>query len=159
MRQSNAMLTRGFMLDTSALNRIHDWRQCEWSLRGSLYVTEIQLQEIAQTRNPDRRASLLEAYRSLRLIVIRPMGLVMVPEFFGFANYYRRGLTQSKDYPRFLDNTMPHIASAMGSKVEKHYPDALIAETALNTNLTLVTADRRQARVGRDFGTHVEEIP
>jgi predicted nucleic acid-binding protein len=153
------MLTRGFMLDTSALNRIHDWRQCEWSLRGLLYVTEIQLQEIAQTRNRDRRASLLEAYRSLRLIVIRPMGLVMVPEFFGFANYHRRGLTQCEDYPWFLDNTMPHIASAMGSKAEKHYPDALIAETALNTNLTLVTADRRQARVGRDFGTHVEEIP
>ena len=154
------MLTRGFMLDTSAINRIHDWEQCEWSLRGPLYVTEVQLQEIAQTRDPERRASLLAAYRSLRLTVIRPMGLVMVPEFFGFASYYPRGLTQSdEDYPRPIGRAMTHIAAAMGSKLEKHYPDALIAEAALNTNLTLVTADRRQARVGREFGAHVEEIP
>ena len=154
------MFTRGFMLDTSAINRIHDWQQCEWSLRGPLYVTEIQLQEIVQTSNPVRRASLLAAYRSLRFIVIRPMGLVFIPEFFGFTSYYPRGLTlPDEDVPRPIGNTMAHIAAAMGSRMEKHYPDALIAETALNTNLTLVTADRRQAKVGRWFGTHVEEIP
>lgn len=154
------MLTRGFMLDTSAINRIHDWEQCEWSLRGQLYVTAIQLQEIAQTRDPERRSSLLAAYRSLRLTVIRPMGLVMVPEFFGFASCYPRDLTQSdEDYPRPIGRAMTHIAAAMGSKLEKHYRDALIAEAALNTNLTLVTADRRQARVGREFGAHIEEIP
>jgi hypothetical protein len=46
------MFTRGFMLDTSAINRVHDGLGCEWSLRGPLYVTDIQLQEIAQTRAP-----------------------------------------------------------------------------------------------------------
>jgi hypothetical protein len=43
------MFTRGFMLDTSAINRVHDWRECPWSLRGPLYVTDIQLQEISRT--------------------------------------------------------------------------------------------------------------
>lgn len=154
------MLTRGFMLDTSAINRIHDWQQCEWGLRGPLYVTEIQFQEIAQTRDPGRRASLLRAYQSLRLTVIRPVGLVFAPEFFGFASYFPRGFTHAdEDYPRPIGSVMPHIAAAMGARAEKHYPDALIAGTALNTNLTLVTADRRQPEVARRFGVYVEEIP
>ena len=50
------MLTRGFMLNTSAINRIYDWQQCPWSLRGPLYVTDIQLQELSRTPGPDRRA-------------------------------------------------------------------------------------------------------
>ena len=112
------MFTRGFMLDTSAINRIHDWQQCPWSLRGPLYVTDIQLQELSHTPDPDRRASLLS-----------------------------------------LGRVMPLIAASMGLRVEKYFPDALIAEAALTSNLTLVTADRRLAKVGRSFGAHVEEIP
>ena len=47
----------------------------------------------------------------------------------------------------------------MGPRVERYFPDALIAEAALTSNLTLVTADRRLAKGGRWFGAHVEEIP
>jgi len=36
------VFTRGFMLDTSAINRIRDRQECPWSLRGPLYVTDIQ---------------------------------------------------------------------------------------------------------------------
>jgi predicted nucleic acid-binding protein len=54
---------------------------------------------------------------------------------------------------------MPIIAASMGQRVEKYFPDALIAEAALTSNLTLVTADRRLAKVGRSFGAHVEEVP
>jgi hypothetical protein len=77
------MSTRSFMLDTSAINCIHDGLGCEWSLRGQLYVTDIQLQEIAQTRDLKRRDSLLLAFFSLRPTIIRPIGRVFVPEFFG----------------------------------------------------------------------------
>ena len=65
----------------------------------------------------------------------------------------------NEDYSLSLGRMMPFIASSIGSKVEKHFPDALIAEAALTSNLTLVTADRRLAKVGRSFGAHVEEIP
>jgi len=54
---------------------------------------------------------------------------------------------------------MPQIAASMGPRVEKYFPDALIAEAALTSNLTLVTADRPLARVARSFGAHLEEIP
>lgn len=154
------MFTRGFMLDTSAINRIHDWQQCPWSLRGPLYVTDIQLQEIAQTCNPDRRASLMAAFMSLRPTVVRPTGQVFDPEFFGFSSFCDDGFTLAdEDYSLSLGRVMPLIAASLGSRVEKHFPDALIAEAALTSNLTLVTADRRLAKVGRSFGAHVEEIP
>jgi hypothetical protein len=48
------MVNRGFMLNTSPINRIHDWQQCPWSLRRPLYVTDIQLQELSRTPDPDR---------------------------------------------------------------------------------------------------------
>ena len=47
------------------------------------------------------------------------------------------------------------LNSLVGAKVR----GALITEAALTSNLTLVTADRRLAKVGRSFGAHVEEIP
>jgi len=154
------MFTRGFMLDTSAINRIHDWQQCPWSLRGPLYVTDIQLQEIAQTRDPDRRASLLGAFMSLRPTVLRPQGRVFNPEYFGFTSFFDGGFTlDDEDYSLGLGRVMPLIAASMGSRAEKYFSDALIAEAALTSTLTLVTADRRLAKVGRSFGAHVEEIP
>jgi hypothetical protein len=157
---NHPMFTRGFMLDTSAINRIHDWQQCEWSLRGPLYVTDIQLQEIARTRDPGRRASLLGAFMSLRPTVLRPRGRVFVPEFFGFPDYFEGGFGMpDEDYGLSLGRAMPLIAASMGRRAERFFPDALIAEAALTSNLTLVTADRRLARVGREFGAHVEEIP
>jgi hypothetical protein len=153
------MFTRGFMLDTSAINRVHDGLGCEWSLRGPLYVTDIQLQEIAQTRAPDRRTSLLAAFMSLRPTVVRPRGRVFVPEFFGFSSFFTGGFTLAdEDYPLSLGRVMPQIAASMGSRFVKYFPDALIAEAALTSNLTLVTADRRLAKAARSFGAHVEEI-
>lgn len=153
------MFTRGFMLDTSAINRIHDGMDCEWSLRGPLYVTDIQLQEIGATRDPRRRDSLLRAFVSLRPTVIRPSGLVFVPEYFGFTSYCDAGFALTdEDYPRPVGRIMPHIAAALGSRIETQFRDALIAEAALQSGLTLVTADRKLARVARSFGAPVEEI-
>jgi len=121
------MFSRGFMLDTSALNRIHDGLGCEWSLRGPLYVTDIQLQEIAQTRDPGRRASLLEAFFSLRPTVIRPLGVIFMPEYFGFSSYCDAGITLSdENYPLPIGRMMPHIAAALGSRMDKQFGDALI---------------------------------
>lgn len=125
--QCAPMFSRGFMLDTSALNRIHDGLGCEWSLRGPLYVTDIQLQEIAQTRDPGRRASLLEAFFSLRPTVIRPLGVIFMPEYFGFSSYCDAGITLSdENYPLPIGRMMPHIAAALGSRMDKQFGDALI---------------------------------
>ena len=153
------MFTRGFMLDTSAINRIHDGLGCEWSLRGPLYVTDIQLQELARTRNPERRESLLDAFRSLRPTIIRPLGLDFVPDYFGFTSCFDAGcMFSDEDYPLPIGRIMPHIAATLGSRVERHFPDALIAEAALRRELTLVTADRKLAKVASFFGARVEQV-
>jgi len=53
-----------FMLDTSTINRIlDDHVGNEWSLRGDIFVTDIQLQEILDTRDPDRRSFLFRVPR------------------------------------------------------------------------------------------------
>jgi len=155
------MFTRGFMLDTSAINRICDWQACEWSLRGPLYVTDIQFQEILATRKHARRDALIGAFMSLRPTVLRPSGQIIDPEFFGFSSFHDTSflLPQGDYQPMSVGRLMPHIAAAIGSKFEKHYRDALIAETARTEDLTLVTADKKLAQVGREFGIRIEEIP
>lgn len=154
------MVTSGFMLDTSAINRIHDWQQCPWSLRGPIYVTDIQLLELSRTPDPDRRASLLVALMSLRPTVVRPRSRVFDPGFFAFSEFFNDGFTLGdEDYSLSLGRVMPLISASMGPRVAKYFPDALIAEAALTSNLTLVTADRRLAKISRSFGAHVEEVP
>jgi hypothetical protein len=112
------MFTRGFMLDTSAINRILDWQQCEWSLRGPLYVTQIQLHEIAQTHDTARRASLLNAFTNLRLTVIRPPGRVFDPQFFGFSSFFPGDFTDDdEEYPPSLGRVIPIIAASMRPRI------------------------------------------
>ncbi len=48
------------MLDTCVINRILDGQIGNvWSLRGKIFVTDIQLQEVIDTKNPSRRNYLL----------------------------------------------------------------------------------------------------
>jgi hypothetical protein len=60
-----------FMLDTSAINRILDRAvENEWPPRGDIFVTDIQFQEILDTRDPTRRNFLFKGLMSLRPNVI-----------------------------------------------------------------------------------------
>lgn len=62
-----------FMLDTCAINRILDRAvENEWSLRGDIFVTDIQFQEILDTPDLTRRDFLFKGLMSLRPNVIRP---------------------------------------------------------------------------------------
>jgi hypothetical protein len=62
-----------FMLDTCAINRIFDGSAGnEWSLRGDIFVTDIQLHKILDTANPIRRDYLFSRLIDLRPKVIRP---------------------------------------------------------------------------------------
>ena len=47
----------------------------------------------------------------------------------------------------------PHAGCSwpIGSRVEQHFPGALITEAALTSNLTLVAADRPLAKLGQPF--------
>jgi hypothetical protein len=129
------MFTGGFMLDTSAINRIRDGLNCEWSVRGPLCVTDIRLQEIGATHDPRRRDSLLQAFFSLRPTIIRPSGLRFIPEYFDFSSCDAGFALTDEDYPLPIGRIMPHVAAVLGSRIEKQFRDALIADAALKSKM------------------------
>jgi hypothetical protein len=65
-----------FMLDTCVINLILDGEVGnEWSVRGSNFVTDIQFQEILDTRDELRRRFLFQGLLALEPAVIRPTDL------------------------------------------------------------------------------------
>ena len=157
-----------FMLDTSAINWILDGKaHNEWPLRGRNFVTDIQLQEVLDTRNDERRGYLFNGLLALKLNVIRPSEMRQLFDqgqnfdtgerfVLGMATVWHRS-----SFPPSFGNYVSVIAAEL--PFNKHRPanplrDGFIAETALLNGMTLVTADRRLAAVARFFGVVVEEI-
>jgi hypothetical protein len=154
-----------FLFDTCAINCILK-REVEngWSLRGDCYVTDIQLQEILETRNPSRRRFLLTGLMNLRLTVIRPTDTYF-PYDCGenFDSDHRiPGTFAEAQYPEMsLGRLVPVIARGLPpnqKKPQNPLRDAFLAEAALLNGLILVTADKDLAARARTFGVHVELI-
>jgi predicted nucleic acid-binding protein len=158
------LFCHGFMLDTCAINRIHDQEVSadEWTLRGRIYVTDIQMQEVAQTPEPGRRDSLLTALFSLRPSVIRP-GLSLTCADAWHADY---GHGYDNDdhlnsYELSYGRLVPSMAATLGGKpgkLQNRLRDALIAESARANCLTLVTSDKKLVKMALSLGIPVETI-
>lgn len=157
-----------FMLDTSAINRILDGEvENEWSLRGYNFITDIQLQEILDTRDERRRNVLFQGLLALPAFVLRPTD---IPQRFDGGHNFDTGerfpLTWSvvqyaADMSLSFGRFVPVIARGLPPNRKKpHNPlrDAFIAEAALLNGLTLVTADGTLARNAKMFGVRVELI-
>ena len=157
-----------FMLDTSALNRILDARvDNEWSLRGRIFVTDIQLQEVLDTSNNARRSYLINGMMALDLNVIRPTEMPQrfdVGQGFDTGDRFPTGMATVwylNAFPLSFGNYVQAISSdlpANNRRPENPLRDGFIAEAALLNHMTLVTADRRLAGIARSFGTSVEYI-
>jgi predicted nucleic acid-binding protein len=152
------------MLDTCTINRIHDQEvdAHEWTFRGRIYVTDIQMQEIAHTQEPGRHRTLLTALFSLRPSVIRPG----VPPMHTNAcqagyDYWYDDCDYVNSYELSYGRLVPPMAAMLGHnprKLQNRLRDALIAESTRAYGLTLVTSDRRLAKMARSFGIPVEAI-
>jgi predicted nucleic acid-binding protein len=147
------LFTRGFMLDTSTINWILDQKVSagDWTLRGPVFVTDVQLLELMQTPLPERRESLMGLLSILRPSVIRPDALAPMAYDFGLG-------LEEETYQRSLGRQAPLMAAAPGGRFERNFRDALIAEAALANAPALVTADAELARMARSFGIGVEAI-
>ena len=152
-----------FMLDTSTINRIlDDHVGNEWSLRGDIFVTDIQLQEILDTRDPDRRSFLFSGLMNLRPNVIRPRDMFQLYD--GSGEDFDTGerlprLTIPEVYyasvPLAFGRMVPLIAGRLPAnrkRPENPLRDSFIAEAAFLGGMTLVTADRNLAAEARVFG-------
>lgn len=157
-----------FMLDTNVLNRIIDGKLSnEWSLRGRTFVTDIQLQEVFDTSNDERRGCLFRGLLALQLNVIRPSD---VPQIFDRGQNFDTGerfmlgmgtVWHLGAFPLSFGNYVPVIADGLPPnkrRPENRLRDGFIAESALLNGMTLVTADQRLAAAARTFGALVEEI-
>ena len=146
---------QGFLLDTSALNRICDGKVGAERLRP-LYITDVVFSELVATQNPARREALLRVL--LPLLgpgsILRGEGEAAAHWTDDFAEY---GAVESP--AQSLGRTFPLITRTIGTNFRKHWRDGFIAQVALTNGLTLVTADRALARAARKFGVTVEFIP
>jgi len=159
-----------FMLDTSAINRILDGAVGnEWPLRGDIFVTDIQLQEILDTPDPNRRDFLFGGLMSLRPNVIRPGDMFQFydgsGDDFDTGERLPRGPIPEWYYasvPLSFGRIVPLIARRLPAnrkRPENPLRDGFIAEAALLGGMTLVTADRNLAAEAEIFGVLVELIP
>lgn len=156
------------MLDTSALNRILDGKVGnEWPLRGRNFVTDIQLQEVLDTPDENRRQYLLYGLVALQLNIIRPTEmrqLFDVGRNFDTGERFLTGMGtvwHRSSFPLSFGNYVQAIASDLPAnkrRPENPLRDGFIAEAALLNRMTLVTADRRLAEIARTFGAAVERI-
>jgi predicted nucleic acid-binding protein len=158
-----------FMLDTNVINRILDGEvENEWPLRGDIFVTDIQLQEILDTRDPNRRDFLFGGLKSLRPNVIRPRDMFQLydgsGDDFDTGDRLPRGAIPEWYYanvPLSFGRIVPLIARRLPANRKRPVNplrDGFIAEAALLGGMTLVTADRNLAAEAEMFGVHVERV-
>ncbi len=156
-----------FMLDTCVVNRILDGQIGNvWSLRGKNFVSDIQLQEVFDTKNVARRDYLLQGLPALRPGVIRPTEL---PQMFDDGAGFDTGerfpvgseVWHRASIPLSFGRIVPVIAGALPTnrkRTENPLRDGFVAEAALLNDMTPVTADTRLAHSGRMLGADVELI-
>jgi hypothetical protein len=158
-----------FMLDTSAINRILDRAvENEWPPRGDIFVTDIQFQEMLDTRDPTRRNFLFKGLMSLRPNVIRPRDMFRLydgsGEDFDTGERFPRSTVTEWHYasvPLSFGRMVPVIARRLPTnrkRPENPLRDGFIAESALLGGMTLVTADRNLAAVAQMLSVPVELI-
>ena len=142
-----------FLFDTSAVNRIRDGNAPPDAWYPAS-VTVLVLFELGRTPGADRRWCLLEVVQRCASVILRsePLGTQDGEGQWGF------GEPDNAPLPLAIGRPFPLILRAIGISLQQHWRDAFIVQAALTNGLTLVTADRKQAKAARGFGVPVEYI-
>jgi predicted nucleic acid-binding protein len=143
-------LTVGFLLDTSAINRICR-RQANADRWRPAFITDVVLRELCATQDRGLRRQLLGVLDGR----LGPGGILRSE---GPIGHYGAGAALGHHQPLRLGRIFPLITRAIGSSFRRHWRDGFIAQVAIQYGLTLVTADRKLARAAREFGATVEFI-
>lgn len=139
-----------YLLDTSAVNRLLDGQLSMEDLpeESEFFITHLQVDEINNTSDSDRRARLSLFQHTLRPKVIPTETLV-----FDVSRFDHAKLSNGALYRELLDS----LDTRGGRRVNK-IRDALIAETALKQGLCLITADESLADVAELHGGEVLRV-
>lgn len=124
----------GYMFDTNIFNAILDGGIDIHQLNpdNAYFVTHIQFDELQNTQNDERRNQLIQTFT-----YIAPTSTPTESFILDFSRLGEAKLGDSQIYTDIKN----YLDSQNGSK-ENNVQDALIAETVILQNLTLVTNDR-----------------
>ena len=131
-----------FILDTNIFNQLADGIITSEDLpKGCSYVaTHVQLDEINNTKDSERRARLLLCFATMRPEIVPTESFV-----WGVARFGHSKLSDGVLY-----NKMRLELDSLNGSKSNNVNDALIAEVAIKNNYTLITADSDLAEVVKD---------
>ena len=135
---------RGYILDTNVYNLVLDGKIDLPVLAGPLsyYATHVQMDELAATPDEDRRDGLLRRFQAIPAETLPTESLVL--------DVSRLGHAKVSDGALF--SQIRELLDARNNRKASNTQDALIAETAINNSLTLVTGDGDLLAVTRALG-------
>jgi predicted nucleic acid-binding protein len=135
----------GFMFDTNVFNRILDGKIDVGRFPSSepYFVTHIQRNEIENTRNPERREALLNTFHGV--------GHTQVPTESAYFGVSEWGAAKWSAEDGVIEAIIEKLNNKNNGK-KNNGLDALIAETAIKNDHTLVTEDRDLREVVLEMG-------
>ena len=135
----------GYMLDTTVFNHLLNENTEPSSVPNHLrlFVTHVQLNEIQNTRSPDRRQALLTMFT-----VVDSTRVPTASAVWGVSEW---GEAEWGTEDGLFESLLVKLNEKNKSK-NNNARDVLIAETAIRRSLVLVTDDGDLAEVVRDTG-------
>lgn len=140
-----------YILDTNIFNRIVDeeFSAKEIGERATLCATHVELNELQNTRNEERREHLLNTFEAVDAKPSPTTSAVWGVSEWGGAEF----TSEDSKYP----NIVEELNKKNGGK-ENNVRDALIGDTAMSLDLTLVTEDRHLFEVVAEAGGSVVRL-
>ena len=137
-----------YILDTNIFNRVLEGAldAVEIGKNAVLCATHIELNELQRTRNEELRQQLLDVFEFFGPMLTPTTSAVWGVSEFGGAEF----TSEDSYYPGIIDA----LNKKNGGK-ENNVHDALIADTAMSLNLTLVTEDQHLLEVVAEAGGSV----
>jgi predicted nucleic acid-binding protein len=139
------------MLDTNVFNRALDGDLDPVYLthRGLLYATHVQLNELQATKRPEKLRQLLQVFHTVDQEILPTAAAVFGVSEWGGAEY--------GDANDCYAGMLQRLNQINGGK-KNNMQDALIAATAMQRKLILVTDDKDLTTVLKEFGGCAESF-
>jgi len=138
----------GFMLDTVIFNRIRDGNLALSGLRGkALFATHVQRDELEATRDEARRCLLSETFKAVDPSIVPTTSAIFDISRFDEACWTSDDTMHNEIFQRIVELDR---LKGKNKPAENQHRDALIAETAIRKDFTLVTDDCALREVAED---------
>lgn len=136
-----------FVVDTCIINKLIDGKikLNELPSNSSFFASHIQIDEINKTQDSERRAQLFLRFAEVSPKIIPTESLVWDVSRWD----------QAKFSDGVLYNSLKQSLDALNKSKPSNVNDALIAETAIVNEYTLLTSDKDLTKVAKNLGCKV----